>query len=181
MGDVQSPRCCRAASSDPGGHPGRGEAPSWGSRGGPGRGREVAVGRTEWTEGVRSEEKSCGLKAGAGSGPGAASGLASLRAAAGAGSSAEAGRPRRAPRLHSPQAGLQGARLFRSFEKLSYSSDVADTTVSAASPLSPSCCPKLRRVWVERAPWVWVRRFCAVKVSLACPVSQGCGASSFEM
>lgn len=120
MGDVQSPRCCRAASSDPGGHPGRGEAPSWGSRGGPGRGREVAVGRTEWTEGVRSEEKSCGLEAGAGSGPGAASGLASLRAAAGEGSSAEAGGPRRAPRLHSPRAGLQGARLFRSFEKLSY-------------------------------------------------------------
>lgn len=71
--------------------------------------------------GARSKEKSCGLEAGAGSGLGAASGRVCLRAAAGAGGSAEAGVPRRVPRLDGlPRAVLRGARIFKHFEKLSY-------------------------------------------------------------
>lgn len=52
--------------------------------------------------GGRPKEKSRGLTVGAGSGLAAVSGRVCLRAAGGVGSSAEAGGPRRVPRLHRP-------------------------------------------------------------------------------
>lgn len=60
-------------------------------------------GRMEWAEGGgRPKEKPQGLTVGAGSGLAAVSGRVCLRAAGGVGSSAEAGGPRRVPRLHHP-------------------------------------------------------------------------------
>lgn len=74
-----------------------------GKQGWPGRGREVPVGENGVDRrGGRPKEKPQGLTVGAGSGLAAVSGRVCLRAAGGVGSSAEAGGPRRVPRLHRP-------------------------------------------------------------------------------